>query len=69
MHLNDKIILSRKDEAGFDKLYKIRPLIDILSKLYLGSYKPNAHQNIDESIVKFKNQNRIRHYMPLYQNI
>ncbi|XP_023019185.2 piggyBac transposable element-derived protein 4 [Leptinotarsa decemlineata] len=65
IHLNDNTVQPKKGEAGFDKLYKLRPLIDILSKTYLESYKPNEHQSIDESMVKFKGRIGFRQCMPM----
>ena len=65
LHVNDNLVQPKKGEVGFDKLYKLRPLIDILSETYFKCYEPNQHQSIDESMVKFKGRIGFRQYMPL----
>ena len=46
-------------EEGFDKLYKIRPLLEMLSKTYLKSYRPTKMQAIDESMIRLKGRSSI----------
>lgn len=67
IHLNDNAVQPKKGEEGFDKLYKLRPLIDTLSNNFLNCYMPGEHQSIDESMVKFKGRTGFRQYMPLKQ--
>lgn len=55
----------KKGEDGYDKLYKIRPLVDILSRTFLESFKPNEHQAIGVSMVKFKGRISFRQYLPM----
>lgn len=64
LHLNDNTVQPKKGEEGFDKLYKLRPMIDVLSETYLNCYKANEHQSIDESMVKFKGRIGFRQFMP-----
>lgn len=65
IHLNDNSVQPKKGEHGFDKLYKLRPMLDILDKTYIDCYKPSENQSIDESMVKFKGRISFRMYMPL----
>ena len=51
-------------KRGYDKLYKIRPLLKMLSKTYLKSYRPTKMQ-IDESMIRFKGRLSIKQYRPL----
>lgn len=55
----------KKGEPGFDKLYKLRPMIDTLSNTFANCYNPGENQSIDESMVKFKGRVGFRQYMPL----
>ena len=64
IHLNDNSEMPKKGE-GYDKLYKIRPLLEMLSKTYLKSYRPTKMQEIDESVIIFKGRSSIKQYMPL----
>lgn len=64
LHVNDNILQPKKGERGFDKLYKIRPLLSTLSETFKNSYSSLEFQSIDESMIKFKGRSSIRQYMP-----
>lgn len=65
IHLNDNSEMPKKGEEGYDKLYKIRPLLEMFSETYLKSYRPTKMQAIDESMIRFKGRSSIKQYMPL----
>lgn len=65
LHLNDNSVQPKAGENNFDKLYKVRPVLDKLSETFLASYKPSKNQAIDESMIKFKGRTCLRQYMPL----
>jgi len=64
IHLNVKREMPKKGE-GYDKLYKIRSLLEMLSITYLKSYRPTKMQAIDKSMIRFKGRPSIKQYMPL----
>lgn len=64
-HLNDNASQPKRGTPEYDKLYKVRPLINVLSETFLSSYLPSKHQSIDESMIKFKGRSGFRQYMPL----
>lgn len=53
----------KKGELGYDKLYKLRPLIDTLCENFLKSYISSEYQRCDESLVKFKGRSSLKQYM------
>lgn len=63
-HLNNNVLQPKKGEEGYDKLYKIRPLLNALSITFMNCYKLGKNQAIDESMVKFKGRIGFRQYMP-----
>nr|CAI5832825.1 unnamed protein product [Callosobruchus analis] len=65
IHLNDNSVQPRPNKDNFDKLYKMRPMLDILSETFISSYKPPRHQAIDELMIKFKRRSSLRQYMPM----
>ena len=65
IHLNDNSEMPKKGEEGYDKLYKIRPLLEMLSKMCLKSYRPTKMQAIEESMIRFKGRSSVKQYMPL----
>lgn len=65
VHLNDNCLQPKKGEDGYDKLYKIRPLVNILSSTFMANFHPNENQSVDESMLKFKGRISFRQYLPL----
>ena len=64
LHLNDDLKMPPRDSPNFDKLYKIRPLLDKLVKAFQRHYIPDQNLSIDESIVGFKGRLSWIQYMP-----
>ena len=56
LHLNDSRKQPAQGEPGYDKLYKVRPLLDAAVKL-----------SIDESMIGFKGRLVFLQYMPKKQ--
>ena len=54
LHLNDSEHQPSRDSPAYDKLYKARPLLDIIITNFQQAYTPNKHISIDESIISFK---------------
>lgn len=40
LHLNDNAVIPKKGTPQYDKLYKVRPLINTLSETFKKSYRP-----------------------------
>ncbi|XP_050305079.1 piggyBac transposable element-derived protein 4-like [Anthonomus grandis grandis] len=64
LHLNDNSVQPGRDHQNFDKLYKLRPLLDVLSDTYKNALKPSQHQAIDESMIRFKGRSSLKQYTP-----
>lgn len=64
VHLNDNSMLPTRNSPNYDKLYKVRPLLDILSHSFQEFYKPSKEISIDESMILFKGRSSLRQYMP-----
>jgi hypothetical protein len=64
LHLNDNSLISKKNQPGYDKLYKIRPFIQTLLNNFQRAYNPSKIIAIDESMVKFTGRNSNKQYMP-----
>lgn len=65
LHINDDNLEPRRHEQNYDKLYKVRPYLDHLSKTFLQCMNPNEFQSIDESMIKFKGRSTMKQYMPM----
>ncbi|XP_054744535.1 piggyBac transposable element-derived protein 4-like [Anastrepha obliqua] len=64
LHLNDNTKEPKRGSPGYDKLYKIRPMVTILNETFKSCYKPKQNQSVDESMIKFKGRSSMKQYMP-----
>ena len=67
-HLNNSQTQPQRGEPGFDKLYKIRPLLDLLLPSFKNSYTPTQFLSIDESMISFKGRLSFLQYLPKKPN-
>ena len=65
LHVNNNENMPAKGDANYDKLYKIRPIIDSLKVNFQLQYNPNCEQSIDEAMVKYKGRTTLKQYMSL----
>ena len=61
LHVNDNSVMPQRGSPNYDKLYKIRPLIEFLKNTFKENYAPTKNQS--ESIVKFKGRISYKQYM------
>lgn len=64
LHLNDNTTAVEKNEVGYDKLHKVRPLMDRLRIKILSCYNHSSCLAVDESMIPFKGRSNIKQYMP-----
>lgn len=64
LHINDNSIMPTRDSDQFDRLYKVRPLLDHLEKAFKNALLPSEVLALDESMIKFKGRSVIKQYMP-----
>lgn len=64
LHLNNNIIMPKKNDSKYDKLYKIRPMLEALKINFNKNYHAPEKVAIDESMIKFKGRNSLKQYMP-----
>ena len=63
-YCNDPETIPQKDDPEY-KLYRVKPILEELSKKFLELYDPHRAQSIDEAMVKFKGRLKFLQYMPL----
>ncbi|XP_063924603.1 piggyBac transposable element-derived protein 4-like [Zophobas morio] len=64
LHVNDNSVMPGRSSPNFDKLYKLRPMIDLLSTNFEKHFFPNQHIAADESMIKFKGRSSLKQFMP-----
>lgn len=65
LHLNDNEHQPAKNMPGYDKLYKLRPLIDLINESCQNNCTDSGSQSIDESMILFKGRSSLKQYMPM----
>ena len=63
LHFNDNNKAKKPGEQGFDKLYKIRPVLSHIRSKFL-EVSPEEHHSIDEQMIPFKGRSNLRQYLP-----
>ena len=53
-----------RDDAAYDPLYKLRPLIDHCQQNFRDQYIPGCDMSVDEGMIKYKGRLYFRQYMP-----
>ena len=53
-----------RDDAAYDKAFKIRPVIDYLVPKWQQYFGPDRELSVDESIIPFKGRTTLKQYMP-----
>ena len=64
LHFNDNDLAAPRGSPGYDKLYKIRPIIKSLTHTFLSLYNPNRANSVDEAMVGFKGRSSLKQYQP-----
>ena len=64
LHLNNSETQPRRGDPAFDKLYKVRPFLDIILDNFKCHYQPFQHHSIDESMISFKGRLCFIQYLP-----
>ncbi|CAG5046367.1 unnamed protein product [Parnassius apollo] len=63
LHLNDNANMPNRNDDNYDKLYKIRPLLDYINVKCQTNAKNTHSQSIDECMIKFKGRSTLKQYM------
>jgi hypothetical protein len=65
LHCNNNAAAISRGDPGFDKLHKIRPVIEEINATSKIAYSPSSAFAVDECMVKFKGRSSLKQYMPL----
>ena len=65
LHFVDNASLPPRESPDYDRLGKVRPLINHLSHKFQSLYQPNMEVAVDEAMIKFQGRSSLKQYMPL----
>ena len=64
LHFNDNSLAPAHGTPGYDKLYKIRPVLDVICDKSTTLYNPGQKISVDEAMVKFKEDHQSNSISP-----
>ena len=64
LHTSDRESEPPQNHPNHDKLYKIRPVLEMVQETFHNHYRPSKNQTIDEGMVAFKGRLSYMQYMP-----
>ena len=64
LHFADNFQLPSSGEPGYDRLGKVRDIMNMVSERFLAVYHPHCENSIDEAMVKFQGRSCLKQYMP-----
>ena len=65
LHLNNNRTMLPLTDSNFDRLHKIRPVLEMIRKNCLEQYCPSRYSSIDEAMVGFKGRVGFKQYLPM----
>ena len=65
LHFVDNDTLPQRDSPSYDRLGKVRPLINHFSEKFKSVYLPHKEVAIDEAMIKFTGRSSLKQYMPM----
>lgn len=64
LHFVNNDSLPTRTDPNFDRLGKIRPILEHVLEACKKNYRPHRYQSIDEAMVAFKGRSSMKQYMP-----
>ena len=65
LHFVNNDSLPPRDSPGYDRLGKVRPIIDQLSTSFAEQYQPGRDIAVDEAMLKFQGRSSLKQYLPM----
>ena len=64
LHFVDNEILVHPGEPHYDRLCKVRPILEMIEERFVLTYQPHQECAIDEAMVPYKGRSSLKQYMP-----
>jgi hypothetical protein len=65
VHCNNNGTKMPRDHSEYDKLHKLRPIIEKLLQNCKDNYEPSSFLSVDVSMIPFKGRSSMKQYMPM----
>ena len=64
LHFEHNQHLPQRGEPGYDRLGKVRTIMQMVQRKLLNLYQPHCENAIDEAMIKFQGRSSLKQYMP-----
>ena len=64
LHFVDNSTLSQPGTPSYDRLGKVRPLLNYMQARFSAMYNPSRELSVDEAMIKFQGRSSLKQYMP-----
>ena len=64
LHFANNTELTLCGDPGYDRLGKVRPVMEMLQERFLHIYHPHCENAIDEAMIPFQGRSSLKQYMP-----
>ena len=64
LHFDNNQHLAQRGEVGYDRLGKVRTIMQVLQRKLLDLYQPHCENAIDEAMIRFQGRSSLKQYMP-----
>ena len=65
LHFVDNSTVAPPESPEYDRLGKVRPVVEMLAGQVAAMYEPGKEVSIDEAMISFKGRSSLKQYMPL----
>ena len=65
LHFTDNDTIVPHGQEGYDRLAKVRPVIESIRKQFLADCLPYKENAVDEAMIPFKGRSSLKQYLPL----
>ena len=64
LHFSRNADIVPRGQPGYDRLAKVRPIIDAVRQSFIANYNPHKENAIDEAMIPFKGRSSLKQYLP-----
>ena len=62
-HVNDNGLMKGRGERGYDRLHKVRPLIELVNRAFKANAEAETFVSVDEQMIPFDGRHGLKCYV------
>ena len=64
LHFVDNSEILPPNHPNYDRIWKVRAIVNMVSETFLCNYNPHMQNAVDEAMIPFKGRSSLKQYMP-----